>query len=147
MFLFGDTTYNLFGMAQCGTDVSSFLHRRAEQGFNLLRVRLPVCPFHPPDAYSEWQTRRTWPWGGSEQAPRFDQFNLEYFHTVDQVVRIAEELGIGLEMIMEAWGFEFPFNSRQIFTVEWEELWLRYLIARYDAFTSTYFWTPLNEYE
>jgi hypothetical protein len=147
MFLFGDTTYNLFGMAQCGTDVSSFLHRRAEQGFNLLRVRLPVSPFHPPDGYSDWQNRRTWPWGGSEQAPRFDRLNLEYFHTVDQVVRIAEELGIGLEMIMEAWGFEFPFNSRQIFTVEWEELWLRYLIARYDAFTSTYFWTPLNEYE
>ena len=50
-------------------------------------------------------------------------------------------------MIAEAWGFEFPFNSRQIFTPEWEELWLRYLIARYDAFNCVYFWTPLNEYE
>ncbi|HYH12481.1 MAG TPA: DUF4038 domain-containing protein [Thermomicrobiales bacterium] len=146
-FIFGDTTYNLFGMAHCGIDVQSFLRRRAEQGFNLLRVRLPVSPFHPPKGYSDWQTRRTWPWGGSEQSPRFDEFNLEYFRTVDEVVRLAEELGIGLEMIMEAWGFEFPFNSRQIFTAEWEELWLRYLIARYDAFSSTWVWTPLNEYE
>ena len=146
-FIWGDTTYNLFGMAYCGANVTPFLKRRAEQGFNLLRVRLPVSYFHPPDGYNLWQTRRTWPWGGSEQAPRFDRFNLEYFHTVDAVVRQAEQLGIGLEMIMEGWGFEFPFNSRQIFTPEWEELWMRYLIARYDAFSCVYFWTLLNEYE
>ncbi|HEY63536.1 MAG TPA: DUF5060 domain-containing protein [Caldilineae bacterium] len=146
-FILGDTTYNLFGMAHCGLDVDSFLRRRAEQGFNLLRVRVPVSPFHPPDGYSDWQTRRTWPWGGSEQSPRFDRFNLDYFHTVDQVVRQAEELGLGFEMIMEAWGFEFPFNSRNIFVPEWEELWMRYLIARYDAFNCVYFWTLMNEYE
>jgi hypothetical protein len=147
VFLLGDTVYNLFGMAHCGGDVHSFLERRAEQGFNLLRARLPVSPFHPPEAYSDWQTRRTWPWGGSEQSPRFDRFNLEYFRTVDQVVRQAERLGLGFEMIMEAWGFEFPFNSRHIFVPEWEELWLRYLIARYDAFNCVYFWTLMNEYE
>ena len=147
VFLLGDTVYNLFGMAYCGGDVGAFLKRRAEQGFNLLRVRVPVSPFHPPKAYSGWQTRRTWPWGGSEQAPRFDQFNLDYFRTVDQVVRQAEELSVGFEMIMEAWGFEFPFNSRNIFVPEWEELWMRYLVARYDAFTSVNFWTLMNEYE
>jgi len=146
-FLLGDTVYNLFGADFCGLDVPAFLERRARQGFNLLRVRLPVSPFHPPAGYSAWQTRRTWPWGGSEQAPRFDQFNLEYFHTVDKVVAQAEQLGVGLEMIMEAYGFEFPFNSRNIFVPEWEELWLRYLIARYDAFNAVYFWTPMNEYE
>ncbi len=66
---------NLFGMAHCGGDVDAFLKRRAEQGFNILRVRLPVSLFHPPEAYSEWQTCRTWPWGGSEQSSRFDQFS------------------------------------------------------------------------
>ncbi len=145
--IWGDTAYNLFGMAYCGGDVAGFLKRRAAQGFNLLRVRVPVSPFHPPAGYSAWQTRRTWPWGGSEQAPLFDRFNLDYFRTVDEVVRQAEALSLGLEMIMEAWGFEFPFNSRQIFVWEWEQLWLRYLIARYDAFASLYFWTPMNEYE
>ena len=147
VLIWGDTTYNIFGMAYCGADVASFLKRRASQGFNLLRVRVPISPFHPPAGYSDWQTRRTWPWGGSEQAPRFDMFNLDYFRTVDDVVQQVEGLGIGLEMIMEAWGFEFPFNSRQVFTPEWEELWLRYLIARYDAYNCLYFWTPLNEYE
>lgn len=147
VFILGDTTYNLFGMAHCGGDVDGFLERRAQQGFNLLRVRLPVSPFHPPEGYSHWQTRRTWPWGGSEQAPRFDRFDLEYFHTVDGVVAKAEELGMGLEMIMEAWGFEFPFNRRDLFTPEWEELWMRYLIARYDAYNCVAIWTLQNEYE
>jgi hypothetical protein len=147
IFIFGDTMYHLFGMAHVGIDVVPFLERRARQGFNLLRVRLPVSPFHGPDGYNLWQTQRTWPWGGSEQSPRFDRINLDYFRTVDTVVQKANELGLGIEMIMEGWGFEFPFNSRQIFLPEWEELWLRYLIARYDAFPSTWFWTPLNEYE
>ena len=147
VFIFGDTVYHLFGKAHSGIDVGPFLERRARQGFNLLRVRLPVSPFHPPAGYSDWHTRRTWPWGGSEQAPRFDQINLDYFRTVDAVVQQANDLGLGLEMIMEGWGFEFPFNSRQIFLPEWEELWLRYLIARYDAWPSTWIWTPLNEYE
>ena len=146
-FIFGDTVYNLFGMAHCGLDVAGFLQRRVAQGFNLLRVRLPVSPFHPPDGYNTWQTRRTWPWGGSEQAPRFDRFDLDYFRTVDETVRQAEALGLGLELIMEAWGFEFPFNSRNIFVPEWEELWLRYLIARYDAYNCTAIWTLQNEYE
>ncbi len=147
VFLLGDTVYNLFGMAYCGVNVGSFLERRARQGFNLLRVRLPVSLFHPPEGYNQWQTHRTWPWGGSEQAPQFDRFNLPYFRVVDDVVRQCDRLGIGLEMIMEAWGFEFPFNSRHIFLPEWEEMWMRWLIARYDAYECVYFWTLMNEYE
>jgi len=146
-FLLGDTVYNLFGMAHCGGNTDAFLERRARQGFNLLRIRVPVSPFHGPHGYSEWQTRRTWPWGGSEQSPRFDRFNLDYFRTVDRVMQRIEQLGMGVEMIMEAWGFEFPFNCRHIFVPEWEELWMRYLIARYDAFNCLYFWTLMNEYE
>ncbi|WGF87525.1 apiosidase-like domain-containing protein [Marinivivus vitaminiproducens] len=146
-FILGDTVYDLFGMQYCGGDVAGFVRRRAEQGFNLLRVRLSVSRFHPPDGHCDWQTRRCWPWGGSETAPRFDLMNLDWFRSVDQTVRMIDELGIGIEMIAEGWGFEFPFNHRAWFTAEWEELWLRYLIARYDAFTSVYFWTPLNEYE
>ncbi|MGC9348167.1 MAG: DUF5060 domain-containing protein [Anaerolineae bacterium] len=151
-FLLGDTTYNLFGMAHAAEpsaqgDVEEFLRRRAKQGFGLLRVRLQVSPFHGPRGYSAWQKSRTWPWGGSEQAPQLDRFNLDYFQTVDRVMRLVEDLGLGLEMIMEAWGFEFPFNNRAVFVPEWEDLWLRYLIARYDAFRAVYVWTLLNEYE
>jgi hypothetical protein len=154
IFLLGDTTYDLFGMALCGVDVFSFMERRAKQGFNILRVRMSSSPFFnafespiPPEDFVSWRTRSTWPWGGSEQSPRFDVFNLAYFHMVDRVVQHAEALGLGLEMIMEAWGNEFPFNNRQLFVTEWEEFWLRHLIARYDAYTCVFFWTLMNEYE
>jgi len=151
VFIFGDTAYHLFGMAHNSPEgfdaVRRFMTRRAEQGFNLLRVRIPVSPFHLPDGVNTWQTRSLWPWGGSPQMPRFDRFDLAWFRTVDAVVRHAEALGIGLELIMEAWGNEFPFNSRHIFVAEWEELWLRYLVARYDAFNATWFWQLHNEYE
>ena len=146
-FILGDTMYNLFGVAYCGLDVEGVLKRRAQQGFNLIRVRLPVSSFHPPEGYNDWQTRSTWPWRGSPQKPIFDRFNLDYFHTVDKVVHLVEELGIGFEMIMQGWGFEYPFNQRNSFTPEYEELWIRYLIARYDAFSSVYVWTLMNEYE
>ncbi len=145
--IFGDTVYNLFGMAHCGVDVAPFLERRAAQGFNLLRIRVPVSSFHPPDGHNDWQTRSCWAWGGGEQAPRFDLFNLDWFRTVDRVMELTERLDIGVELIMEGWGFDFPFNHRTQFTTEWEELWMRYLIARYDAHANLAIWTPLNEYE
>ena len=108
---------------------------------------MPVSEFHPVDGYNVWQTRSLWPWRGSPQAPRFDQFNLDYFRTVDAVVESCERLGIGIELILEAWGFEFPFNNRNVFTAAWEDLWLRYLVARYDAFNALWFWQLHNEYE
>jgi hypothetical protein len=151
VMIFGDTTYHLFGMAHTSDEgkaaVGRFLKRRAEQGFTLLRIRLPVSEFHQVDGYSTWQTRSMWPWRGSPQNPRFDQFNLDYFRTVDWVVEQAESLGIGIEMILEGWGDEFPFNSRNIFVAEWEELWFRYILARYDAFNAVWFWQLHNEYE
>lgn len=146
-FISGDTTYDLFGMDYCGGNVADFLKRRKSQGFNLFRTRLHVSYFHPPAGDFAWQTKRMWPWGGSNTAPRFDLFNLDWFRSVDRTVAMVEELGLGLEMIMEGWGFEFPFNHRSWFTPEWEMLWMRYLIARYDAYACVWFWTPLNEYE
>ena len=146
-FISGDTTYDLFAMEYCGGDAGAFLRRRKAQGFNLFRTRLTTSRFHLPDGHFEWQNRSCWPWGGSTTLPRFDLFNLDYFRSVDRTIRTGEELGIGFEMIMEGWGNEFPFNSRQWFTAEWEALWMRYLIARYDAYPQVYFWTPLNEYE
>jgi hypothetical protein len=151
VFIFGDTAYHLFGMAHNSSDgfeaVKRFMERRRDQGFNLLRIRVPVSAFHPVDGYNTWQTRSLWPWRGSPQSPRFDQFDLDYFRTVDAVVAHAESLGIGIEMIMQGWGFEFPFSARNIFVAEWEELWIRYLVARYDAFSAVWFWQLQNEYE
>ncbi|GAA4982201.1 hypothetical protein GCM10025734_03230 [Kitasatospora paranensis] len=63
------------------------------------------------------------------------------------MVAEASRIGIGLELIVEGWGTEFPFNARGTFTAEWEDLWLRHLVARYDAWDSVWIWTLMNEYE
>ncbi|MFE2351408.1 apiosidase-like domain-containing protein [Kitasatospora cineracea] len=147
LFVLGDTAYHLFGMAHCGADVAGYLRRRREQGFDLVRVRVPVSPFHPPNGHNDWQTRSCWPWGGSPQHPLFDRFDAAWFATVDRVVAEASRIGIGLELVVEGWGTEFPFNARGTFTAEWEDLWLRHLVARYDAWDSVWIWTLMNEYE
>jgi len=155
-FLLGDTVYNLFAAAYCGMDVRSFLKRRKEQGFNIIRVRCMTGPFNHPRGEQDYNqdknsssylTRSTWPWGGNPFKPRFDMFNLEYFHTVDEVFRMVDEFNMGLEVIMQMRGPDYPFNARNVFVAEWEEMWMRYLIARYDAFRSVYIWTLMNEYE
>jgi hypothetical protein len=147
VLLVGDTVYNLFAETYLGNDVRPYLRRRAGQGFNLLRMSLVVQPFCPPNAYTKWADRRIWPWGGSEWCPQFDRFDLRYFRAVDETVRLVDEAGLGIEMIMEMPGTGSPFGRRDLFTAEAEELWIRYLLARYDAYPSVYFWTLANEYE
>uniref|UniRef100_A0A7C4KGY7 DUF5060 domain-containing protein n=1 Tax=Anaerolinea thermolimosa TaxID=229919 RepID=A0A7C4KGY7_9CHLR len=144
--LLGNTVYRPFAIRYCCGKVPAFLKQRAEQGFNLLCVRVPVSLFHPPVGYSAWQMRCAWPWEGSEQSPLFDRFNLNYFNTVDDLVRQVEALGIGIEMVMGTWE-KFQFNSRDIFVPEWVDLWTHYLIACSNAYKSLFPWTPLNEYE
>lgn len=146
-FLLGDTVYNLFAETYLGNDIRPYLTRRVAQGFNLLRVSVSVNSFCPPNAVAHWSDRTIWPWGGSPASPQLDRFDLGYFRAVDEAVQLAEEAGIGLEMIMQMMGWATPFNNRNLFTAEWEELWVRYLLARYDAYTCVYFWTLMNEYE
>lgn len=145
-FLFGDTMYNIFGAHYSGVDADGILRHRKGQGVNYVRARLAVSPYHPETANS-WQARDLWPWGGSAQLPDFKRLNLDYFRAVDEVVARAAELGIGLEMVLEAWLWEFPWNDRSQFLPEYEELWVQYIVARYAAYPSVYLWCPANEYE
>ncbi len=145
-FLFGDTMYNLIGAHYCGVDIRRILETRRQQGINYLRVRIHNSSYHPP-IKSSWMNRDCWPWGGSAQWPDFKRFHLEYFQSMDEVMLLATELDMGLEMIFEAWMLEFPFNDRGRFLPEYEALWLQYIIARYSAFPCVYLWCPANEYE
>lgn len=145
-YLFGDTIYNIFGAHYCGVDVEKILRHRKTQGVNYVRARMQVSPYHPQTRNS-WQTKDCWPWGGSSQLPDFTRLNLEYFHAVDEVVSKMTELEMGLEVIFEAWLWEFPFNDRNKFTPEVEELWFRYITSRYAAYPAVYIWCPANEYE
>ena len=144
--LFGDTQYNLFGVAHCGVDIRPILARRKLQGFNFLRTRIQVSPFHPGSPTSSWQNKSTWLWGGSPQMPDYTRFNVEYFETVESVLNMVQEMGFGLEVILEAWLMEMPFNDRGRFLPEHEELFFKYVIARLACFPGIYMWCVANEY-
>ncbi len=146
-FLLGDTMYNLFGAAFSGLDTERLLARRAGQGVNYVRARAQTSPFHPRTPRSSWPVSDFWPWGGSAQKPDLTRFHPAYFAAVDRVFEQASRHGIGFEMILEAWMFEFPFNDRASFDAEIELHWIRYLIARYSAFPQLLIWCPANEYE
>jgi hypothetical protein len=146
LFLFGDTMYNIFGAHYCGVDAEKVLRHRKSQGVNYIRARMQVSPFHP-QTRNTWQTKDCWPWGGSAQMPDFTRLNLDYFRSVDEVISLMTDLNMGLELIFEAWLLEFPFNDRNKFLPEYEELWFKYIISRYTAYPSVYVWCPANEYE
>lgn len=145
-YLLGDTIYNLFGINYCGVEIESVLRHRKAQGVNYIRARMQVSPYQP-DIKNNWQTRDCWPWGGVPQTPDFSRLNLEYFRAVDQVFSLMSDLDMGLEVIVEAWMMEFPFNDRNKFLAEHEELWFKYIVSRYTSYPSVYIWCPANEYE
>lgn len=145
-YLLGDTIYNLFGGHYCGVGVKEILCRRRQQGVNYIRARMQVSPSHPGIGNS-WQNKDCWPWGCSAQSPDFMSLNLDYFRAVDEVLSLAEELDMGVEIIMEAWMAEFPFNDRGKFITEFEELWLKYIVSRFASYPSVFIWCPANEYE
>ncbi len=146
-FLLGDTIYNLFGAAYSGLDTEQLLDRRAKQGVNYVRVRAQTSPFHPGTPRSTWPIADFWPWGGSAQKPDLTRFHPPYFAAVDRVFEQASRVGVGFEMILEAWMFEFPFSDRAVFDSEIELHWIRNIIARYSAFPQLLIWCPANEYE
>ena len=146
-YLLGDTMYNLFGYVHSGNDATPLLERRLAQGMDWIRVRVHCSNYHRrPHRHSSWMSADVWPWGGVPQDPDFEEFNLRWFATVDSVVTDCQRRGISLELILECWLFEFPFNDRHRFTAEDEELWIRYIVARYAAYRAIVMWTPGNEY-
>ncbi|MFQ6096923.1 MAG: DUF5060 domain-containing protein, partial [Armatimonadota bacterium] len=84
-FALGETFYNLFGAAFCGVDVDTLLRRRAEQGFNFFRCRLSVSPQHPGTPPNQWETRSTWPWGGTREQPQLDRLNVERYPLLSRI--------------------------------------------------------------
>lgn len=146
-FLLGDTMYNLPAYVHSGFDAGPLLERRLAQGMDWIRIRAHCSNYHRhPHRHSPWMTADVWPWGGVPQYPEFEEFNLRWFATLDRVVADAQRRGIALELILECWLFEAPFNDRARFTAEDEELWIRYLVARYAAYRAVVTWTPGNEY-
>ncbi|MDX2109596.1 MAG: DUF4038 domain-containing protein [Verrucomicrobiota bacterium] len=145
-FLLGDTVYNLVGVAYSGHDYEAFLRKRKAQGFNLIRVRAAVSPYHPNTPFSAWMTADCWLWSGSPQCPDYTRFNTRYLEAIEAVLDACARHDIAVELIAEAWLMEAPFNQRDRFLPEHEELLIRELVARFGAHPALALWCVANEY-
>lgn len=144
--LIGDTQYNLFAAAHSGLDVEAMLRHRKTQGFNHVRARLATSPFHPHTPFSDWMKSRAWLWGGSPQCPEYDKFNQDYFDSIERTLDLCASMEISVELIIEAWLMESPFNDRSRFKTEHEELLFRETVARLGYHPAIAMWCVANEY-
>ncbi len=146
LLVIGDTMYNLFGAAYCGVDIRKILTRRKAQGQNLIRVKMNPTPFQQGCQYASWYNREAFPWAGSPEIPDYTAFRLDYFQAVDRIFQLFEDLDMGVELIVMPFGYELPMTDRWHFLPELQELYVDYLVSRYDSFKSLYFWDVSNEY-
>jgi len=111
-----------------------FLDRLKAHGFNhiLLNAYAHDChwrkgatgpdDYGPPDLY---------PWGGDNNRPDFSRLNLEYWRHYDGVIEALCERGITAHIMIKVYNKMVRWPDR--YSPE-EEMYFRWLIARYSAF-------------
>ncbi len=140
-FPMGDTCYGLYTDSHINSKLrSKYLETRRKQNFNFVRMGV----VHSPDHWDK--DIRYFPWGGTPQNPDLDHFNPLYFQGLDKVLSEMKSMGMNAELIMLNF-YQRPFIDTKLWTSRREKNWLRYLTARYSAFTNIFLWTISNEYE
>jgi hypothetical protein len=140
-FPMGDTCYGLFDDSPITPELrENYLKTRRAQRFNF--VRLTVGHSQPRAAADP----AFWAWGGTSQKPDLDRFNPAFFHRFDELVQKLRAGGMNVELILLNF-YRAPFTNTRQWTAAREQLWLRYLLARYGAFDHVFLWTIANEYE
>ncbi len=84
---------NVFGYFGC-KDPQGVLEKAAKQGVSLLSVCLEGKPC------AGTGNNDLWPWGGDRMNPVFTRFNDRYWDEVETRIKLAGELGIGLNIIL-----------------------------------------------
>ncbi len=133
--------HRLMTCSACITAAATSKAARRRARLQLLRCRLPISRFHPPGGYSEWHTKRLWPWGVRETPPRL----ISSISIIARRPDRAADRRHGhrhREMIMGA-GVEFPFNHRAWFTHEMRGTALADR-PLHDAYAAVHFYCPTN---
>ena len=135
-FHLGDTCYSLTALARA-TQRLPYLHRRRQQGFSHVRFQIGGGRFG--------NSPMAWPFGGSTQQPALDRYNPAYFQRVDGLLADMRDAGLGAEVILL--DYYQPPQTSAGWISELEEAYLRYILARYAAYSTIIYWTIANEYE
>ena len=140
-FPMGDTCYGLFDDSPITPRLrEEYLRTRRGQHFNFVRMTV-----------GHSQVRATkdpafWAWGGTAEKPDLNRFNPAFFHAFDDLILQLRACGMNVELILLNF-YRAPFTDTRQWTPSREQLWLRYLLARYGAFDHIFLWTLANEYE
>jgi hypothetical protein len=140
-FPMGDTCYGLYTDSPITPELRrQYLKIRRSQNFNFVRMGVVHSPNH-------WdKDSRFFPWGGTPQNPDLDRYNPEYFQGLDRVLGEMKSHGMNAELITLTF-YQKPFTNTDVWTPKRERNWLRYITARYSAFSNIFLWTISNEYE
>lgn len=140
-FPMGDTCYGLYADSLITPELrSQYLKTRREQNFNFVRMGVVHSPNH-------WDSdSKFFPWEGTPQNPDLDRYNPQYFQGLDQVLKEMESNGMNAELLVLTF-YQKPFTNTNIWTPKRERNWLKYITARYSAFSNIFLWTIANEYE
>jgi Protein of unknown function (DUF4038)/Domain of unknown function (DUF5060)/Putative collagen-binding domain of a collagenase/Zinc carboxypeptidase len=141
-FPMGDTCYGLYSDSPITPPLrAQYLQTRRAQRFNFVRMHaMPHRPIH------ERSDPRFWAWGGTPQEPDLDRFNPAFFRGLDELLREMQAVGMNAELLLLNF-YLWPGTDPKLWTPERERHWLRYLCARYAAFSNVFLWTIANEYE
>jgi hypothetical protein len=140
-FPMGDTCYGLFDDSPITIKLrEQYINTRRQQRFNF--VRMTVGHSEARGATNSMY----WAWGGTPRNPDLDRFNPDFFRNFDGLMRRLRESDMNVELIVLNF-YRRPFTDTNLWTTTREQLWLRYLLARYSAFDNVFLWTLANEYE
>ncbi|MBI3969702.1 MAG: DUF4038 domain-containing protein [Chloroflexi bacterium] len=144
-FPMGDTCYGLYTDSHLTAGLRrQYLDTRQRQRFNFIRFHI-INSLTRAAAEPAW-----WPWTGTPDAPDLDRLNPAFFRGLDGVLRELAARRMHAELILLNFyqsPAPLPFSDTGRWTPARERLWLRYLVARYAAFSTIFLWTLANEYE
>lgn len=140
-FPMGDTCYGLYDDSPITpARRREYLDTRRRQRFNFVRMSVGHSE---PRAESD---PAFWAWGGTPGAPDLDRLNPVFFRGLDVLFRDLQARGMNIELILLNF-YRRPFTDTRLWMPAREQLWLRYVVARYAAFNHLFLWTLANEYE
>ncbi len=130
LFLVNKTAWMYFGCK----NPAGVLDRARAQGVNVIRVALEGT------YYFDHLGMDLWPWGGTRENPDWSSFNEAYWDHVEELVRLAGERGIGLDLTL------YCSLKPEADQIDQQRPYWEYTLRRLGKYANIFTWEIANEY-